>query len=104
MIQAAILFLSGLAVWLTTRPNPSLPGFAIGMAAQPLWIFETWQRGQWGMFALSLWFFIAYARGFWHHRTRQRRDHYAEWLRTVPDEQASWLIVERAFEAGKAQR
>jgi len=28
-----------------------------------LWIVETWQAGQWGMFLLSLCFFAGYARG-----------------------------------------
>jgi len=33
------------------------------MLAQPLWIIETWQAGQWGMLLLSLCFFAGYARG-----------------------------------------
>ncbi len=63
MIQTAILVLSGIAFWLSTREQPGWSGYAIGVAAQPLWIWETWRAGQWGMFALSLCFLVGYARG-----------------------------------------
>lgn len=75
MTQAAILFFSGLAVWLTTGKKQNRWGFIIGAAAQPLWMLETWQKGQWGMLLLSLWFFAAYARGVWRH-----------WVTQLPDE------------------
>lgn len=70
MIQTAILILSGLAFWLSTSPTPNRWGFLVGVLAQPLWIYETWQASQWGMFALSLCFLIGYARGAWHHWTK----------------------------------
>jgi hypothetical protein len=63
MIQTAILIMSGLAFWLSTSTNPHRAGYVIGMLAQPLWIIETWQAGQWGMLLLSLCFFAGYARG-----------------------------------------
>jgi len=69
MIQAAILILSGLAFWLSTSTKPPRAGYLIGMAAQPLWIVETWQAGQWGMFLLSLCFFFGYTRCAWRART-----------------------------------
>ena len=67
MIQTAILILSGLAFWLTTAPAPTGWGFALGVMAQPLWIYETWRTRQWGMCALSLCFLAGYLRGVWHH-------------------------------------
>ena len=63
LIQTAILILSGLAFWLSTSKTPHWAGYAIGVVAQPLWIYDTWQHGQWGMFLLSLCFLFGYARG-----------------------------------------
>lgn len=68
MIQTAILILSGLAFWLSTSATPHRAGYAIGVIAQPLWIYETWQASQWGMFLLSLCFFVGYARALWRAR------------------------------------
>ena len=65
IIQGAILLLSGLAFWISTATKPHRAGYIIGMLAQPLWIFDTWQHDQWGMFLLSWCFFIGYARGWW---------------------------------------
>jgi len=79
MIQAAILILSGLAFWMSTAVKPHRGGYIIGMLAQPLWIYDTWQHGQWGMFLLSLCFFFGYARGWWR-QTYWATKHTAERL------------------------
>lgn len=63
MIQTTILILSGFAFWLSTSQTPNRWGFLLGVLAQPLWIYETWQASQWGMLALSICFLLGYARG-----------------------------------------
>ncbi len=34
----------------------------MGIAVQPFWFWETWQRGQWGIFILSACYLIIYVR------------------------------------------
>lgn len=66
--QAAILVLSGAAIWLLAQPRPwSRWGCIAGLAAQPLWLHGTWQAQQWGMFTLSLWYTLVFAQGAYRH-------------------------------------
>jgi len=73
MIQAAILILSGLAIWLVTHKSASIRrwGYLAGLAGQPLWLITTYQHEQWGLVALSVWYTVAWGRGvfnFWIKR------------------------------------
>lgn len=65
MIQAIILILSGLAIWLVSHRSPSVRrwGYIAGLAGQPFWLFTTWQHEQWGLVALSIWYTWAWSRG-----------------------------------------
>lgn len=68
MIQAAILILSAVAMWLVSgRSRHARLGWALGLASQPFWLWETWQAGQWGMFLLAVFYSGAWARGLWNH-------------------------------------
>jgi hypothetical protein len=71
LLQAGILALTGAGLWWTGAEDLRLQrrGYALALAAQPLWIFDTWQHGQWGMLALSCWLGISFARGLWVRRT-----------------------------------
>lgn len=67
-MQAAILLLSGGSIWLVTRQEVWRRwGYPLGLASQPLWIYETYQEAQWGMFALSLWYCYAWGQGIYFH-------------------------------------
>jgi hypothetical protein len=66
--QAAILILSAAAMWLVSgRSRHACLGWALGLASQPLWLWETWQAAQWGMFALAVFYTGAWARGLANH-------------------------------------
>jgi hypothetical protein len=70
MIQATILVLSGLAIWLVGHRSASVRrwGYVAGLAGQPFWLWTTWNAGQWGLLVLSIWYTWAWTRGvinFW---------------------------------------
>lgn len=69
MSQALLLLLSGLAGYLATRRTPTHRawGCVLGLLAQPLWLWSSWQAGQWGVFVLSLGYTYSWATGFVHN-------------------------------------
>lgn len=68
MIQAAILILSAAAMWLVSgRSRHGRLGWALGLASQPFWLWETWHAAQWGMFLLAVFYTGTWARGLINH-------------------------------------
>lgn len=68
MIQAAILVLSGISIWLVGRKEKwSRWGYITGLCSQPFWIYTTFLSGQWGMFLLSIWYVYAWGQGLYNH-------------------------------------
>lgn len=70
MTQAAILILSGLAIWLVSHRSAKVRrwGYIAGLAGQPFWLWTTYQAEQWGLVVLSVWYTWAWTRGvfnFW---------------------------------------
>ncbi len=65
--QSFILILSAVGIWLLSCKTPSRWGWAVGLAAQPFWLWETWHAAQWGMFANALVFTGIYANGLRNH-------------------------------------
>lgn len=70
MIQAIILVLSGLAIWLVGHRSEQVRrwGYVAGLAGQPFWIWTTCAADQWGLLVLSIWYTWAWTRGvinFW---------------------------------------
>lgn len=66
MIAQTIIVVCGvLSVWLSQSPEFAQRRWApvIGLAAQPAWLWETYNAGQWGIFALSLVYAIGWGRG-----------------------------------------
>lgn len=65
--QAAILILTGLGLWWSGSPRPRLQvrGYALALAAEPFWLWDSWSHGQWGIFALACWLTASFARGLW---------------------------------------
>ena len=66
--QLAILALGATAIWMANSPNDGPRRWAslFGLAAQPLWLVETFRAEQWGMFVLAVAFTVAWARGAYH--------------------------------------
>ena len=63
-IQAAILVGTGLAIWMIGLPSGwGRWGFLVGVCIQPVWIYETQRKKQWGMLALSLFLLYSYGQG-----------------------------------------
>ena len=70
LIQAAILILSAAAIYLVALPDGDPQrrwGYAIGLAAQPLWIWTTWHARQWGMLLLTLFYVAVWLSGVMRH-------------------------------------
>lgn len=61
-LQILLAVLSGSAIFFIAQGSLLL-GCALGLAAQPFWIRETYRARQWGMFALSLWYTLAWGNG-----------------------------------------
>lgn len=66
-LQAAILITSAIGASLVAM-TPVHPlhrwGYLILASAQPLWLYDTARRGQWGMFAVAIFY-----TGTWVHGT-----------------------------------
>jgi hypothetical protein len=67
MIQTVILIASGLSILLFSSKGHYKYGFLAGLAAQPFWLYASYQAKQWGIFVLSVWFTICYIRGIKNH-------------------------------------
>jgi predicted MFS family arabinose efflux permease len=65
--QAAILVLTSSSMWLIAAPAFAWWGFALGLAAQPLWLASTWRARQWGMFANAVFYTGALVAGLLNH-------------------------------------
>lgn len=65
--QSAILVLSAVGIWLLSCRGAGRAGWIVGLAAQPFWLWETFNAAQWGMFANALVFTAIYARGLVNH-------------------------------------
>jgi hypothetical protein len=65
--QILIPLLTGASIWALAAKRHKL-GFALGLCAQPFWLYSTWTAGLWGIFALSLWCTANYIRGLYNHR------------------------------------
>jgi hypothetical protein len=64
VIQLAIAILGCLsASCIAAGGELSGPGFVLALAAQPLWIRETWRARAWGMLAMSIWYTGVWAYG-----------------------------------------
>lgn len=66
-VQCGIFVTGAAAVWMVGRPvGHSLRrvGFLVGLAGQPLWLWETIRAGQHGMLALSAWYCWAWWSGW----------------------------------------
>jgi len=64
--QWAVFVLGGAAIWLVSEDGSSRRqrwGWLIGLLSQPLWLWLTWESGQWGLFCLSLWYTLAWGKG-----------------------------------------
>jgi hypothetical protein len=46
-------------------------GALLGLAGQPFWIVDSWQRGQGGVFLASLLFMAVWSGGVWSNRRRR---------------------------------
>jgi cytochrome c biogenesis protein CcdA len=60
--QAGIVIFSLLGALMLARGRYRL-GFALSLAAQPFWLYSTWEAGQAGAFIVSLVFAFAWAAG-----------------------------------------
>lgn len=69
-LQLCILVSSLAAILGTTSRtrNSRLLGCWVGLLSQPLWLHETWQAGQHGMFALSCIYVVMWSRGIYANR------------------------------------
>jgi len=70
LIQAGILILSAAAIYLVALPDGDPQrrwGYAIGLAAQPLWIWTTWHARQWGMLLLTFFYVAVWLSGVMRH-------------------------------------
>ena len=62
--QVLLAIMGGCGLWLIGGPvDGRTLGFALCLAAQPLWIWETIRARQWGMLAMALWFTAGWLRG-----------------------------------------
>lgn len=76
MIDQIIIAICGVSsVWLSQDKRYNVRRFAclFGMAAQPAWMWSTWNAGQWGIFALSFVYAAGWARGIWTYWLDPRR-------------------------------
>lgn len=64
LLQAAILVLTGWGLWLTGSRGrrQQRRGYLLCLAAQPLWLADTLQHRQWGMFLLTCWLTASFIR------------------------------------------
>ena len=65
MIEALILVAGACTIFLISCRGRTwrLAGFALGVCQQPLWFYDTWMHGQWGIFLLSIWYLAMYFNG-----------------------------------------
>lgn len=66
MIEQAIIAVCGVAsIWLSQSPRFGARRWApiIGLAAQPFWLYASYQAAQWGIFALSFVYAAGWVRG-----------------------------------------
>ena len=67
MIQLAIALLGCVsALCIAAGGELAGTGFLLALAAQPLWIRETWRAKTWGMLAMSIWYTGVWAYGAAH--------------------------------------
>ena len=70
MIQALILLLGASAIACIASKNERVQfwGFVFGTLSEPLWLYEAWRTGQWGIVVLALWwggfYFVGMVRRF----------------------------------------
>lgn len=72
-VQVGIALSGGAAIWMVGRPEGhplKRWGFLVGLAGQPLWLWETIRAGQIGMLALSAWFAWSYWTGWQNNAPR----------------------------------
>lgn len=69
ILQILIAVLGGMAIFLTQQKYEALKRFAciFGLASQPLFIWTTYQHGQWGMFALALFYTWSWVLGLYYN-------------------------------------
>ena len=65
MIQLLILILGGTAIALIASKSERLQlfGFIAGVLSEPLWIYEAYNAGHWGICVLAVWWGIFYFIG-----------------------------------------
>ena len=55
VLQTAVAICGLTSLYLmTTRPPKQMTACAIGLAAQPIWLYTTWEAGQFGLFILAV--------------------------------------------------
>lgn len=68
VLQLLMLATGAAAVLLASKTDRRAKwGWLIGLVAQPLWLYSTWNAGQWGMFLLSCVYTWGWGEGAWNH-------------------------------------
>ena len=66
--QFMMMICSAISIWAFAGTKYKRLGFIAGLIGQPMWIYTTFEAGQWGMFLVSVWFSINPVRGLWNYR------------------------------------
>jgi hypothetical protein len=69
LLQGVMLVAGAIAIVLASMPpRRARWGWLVGLAAQPLWLYSTFNAGQWGMFVLALFYTWGWGAGAWRYR------------------------------------
>lgn len=67
MVQAIILILGGLTIFLLAQKNKFMRwGFVVGLISEPFWFYASIKSEQWGILILSIWYGFAYGLGVYN--------------------------------------
>jgi hypothetical protein len=63
MIQSILLVLGVVSIFLLSYPHLMNWGFIVILLAQPVWLYETYIKKQWGIFILAIFYIISAMNG-----------------------------------------
>jgi len=70
MTQTIILLTSAISIYFLSIPKLRLCGLVTTLCAQPLWLYDSYNNGQWGIFILSCWYIIISLNGIFNNDTK----------------------------------
>jgi hypothetical protein len=70
--QLLILLCTGSSIWFFASKKGQWRGFITGLIGQPLWLIETFEKKQWGIFIVCAWYTFNHIRGLYNEYYRRK--------------------------------